>query len=187
MGIRSITVLLLVGVTLMASLACGGGDDAQTPTAAAAAETPSGPHWERFPYQGREHIPPGQPHAEYNSVPATSGWHYSQPYGPAPWGIYDTPLPDEVLVHNLEHGGIGIHYDCPEGCLDLVALLAALAVEELNSGKKIVLSPYPGMDTTIALTAWNYLDGFQELDEARVSDFIRAHESSPNAPEAFVR
>ena len=31
---------------------------------------------------------------------------------PAPWGKYDTQLPNEILVANLLHGGIGIHYDC---------------------------------------------------------------------------
>jgi hypothetical protein len=43
------------------------------------------------------------------------------------------------------------------------------------------------MDTRIALTAWTFLDGFDDFDEARIMAFISAHESSPNAPEPFVR
>jgi len=48
------------------------------------------------------------------------------------------------------------------------------------------MSPYSGMDTAIALTAWTFLDQFDVFDEERVSAFISSHESSPNAPEATV-
>ena len=131
---------------------------------------------------GNDHIVPGDEHPSYKSVPAASGWHYSRPLAPAPWGIYDRPLPDEVLVHNLEHGGIGIHYDCPEGCPELVARLAAFAPEY----DKVIVSPYPGMGTRIALTAWTFIDKLDEFDEERIAEFIDAHMNSPIAPEPFV-
>ena len=54
------------------------------------------------------HVEPGQEHLPYNSVPATSGWHY--PFW-ASWGVHGNVIPDEVLVHNLEHGGVGVHYN----------------------------------------------------------------------------
>ena len=147
---------------------------------------PEGPG-QRVPDQGREHVAAGAPHPPYNSVPATSGWHYSGPgLAPAPWGVYDEVLPDEVLVHNLEHGGIGVHYDCPDGCPDLVATLSNLVNRAVGGGLKIIMSPYPGMETTIALTAWNYLDKFNELDLQRALEFIDAHHASPNAPEPLV-
>jgi hypothetical protein len=43
------------------------------------------------------------------------------------------------------------------------------------------------MDTRIALVAWNFLDQFEEFDEARIVAFLRAHVNSPNAPEPFAR
>jgi hypothetical protein len=92
-----------------------------------------------------------------------------------------------VLVHNLEHGGIGVHYNCPNGCEDLVRQLAAIVNQSVNDGKKVIMSPYPGMDTAVALTAWTFIDSLDEFDERRVRDFISAHESSSNAPEPFVR
>ena len=49
------------------------------------------------------------------------------------------------------------------------------------------MSPYPGMETTIALTAWTYVDRLDGFDEERIVAFIEAHESSPTAPEPFVR
>ena len=147
----------------------------------------------RIEDQGTAHISPGDSHPEYNSQPATSGWHYSSGHGiafgtgsslpaPAPWGIYDEEIPDEILIHNLEHGGIGIHYNCPEGCSELVRSL----VETSRLGRKVIVSPYSGISTRIALTAWNYLDVFDEYDEARIREFIAAHESSANAPEWFT-
>ena len=49
------------------------------------------------------------------------------------------------------------------------------------------MSPYPGMDTRFALTAWTYMDQFDELDPDRVAAFAGAHMNSPNSPEPLVR
>src|SRR3989338_8411314 len=62
---------------------------------------------EAFAIQGQEHIAVGASHPEYNSNPPTSGWHYAQS---ANWGVYQTELPDEQVIHNLEHGGVWISY-----------------------------------------------------------------------------
>ena len=125
----------------------------------------------QYPNQGQEHISPSQQHVAYNSNPPTSGPHYAEP---APWGIKDQPLPDEQLVHNLEHGGIVIEYNCPDGCPDLVAQLRDLA-----SGyrSKVILAPRPNPDVKcrITLTAWTWLDCFDQFDADRINAFIRAH------------
>ena len=136
----------------------------------------------RLPDLGVDHVLPGASHPDYNSVPATSGWHYSVPFAPAPWGIYDQALPDEVLVHNLEHAGIGIHYDCPEGCAGLVDRLTQIAVEY----SKVVLSPYPGMDSRISLTAWTFIDQMDDFDEGRIVAFIEEHMNAATAPEPLA-
>lgn len=125
----------------------------------------------QFPNQGQEHINRGQTHAAYNSNPPTSGPHYLDP---APWGVHEQPLPDEQLVHNLEHGGIVIHYNCPDGCTELVGQLRDLA-----SGyrSKVLLAPRPdpGVKCRITLTAWTWLDCFDAFDAERINAFIRAH------------
>ena len=139
--------------------------------------------WERIADQGNTHVNPGEGHPPYNSVPATSGWHYPQPFAPARWGIHDQALPDEVLAHNLEHGGVGIHYDCPDGCPELVDQLGDIA----RRARRVVLSPYPGMDTAIALTAWSFIDKFDEYDQERIEDFVNAHLDSGSAPESGAR
>ena len=133
--------------------------------------------------RGTAHIQRDEPHPPYSSVPATSGWHYFDAGAPAGWGVHQEALPDEVLVHNLEHAGVGVHYDCPDGCDELIAQLADIA----GRYRKVIMSPYPGMDTRIALTAWTYQDKFDEFDEDRVVAFIVGHMGSNNAPEPFGR
>lgn len=120
--------------------------------------------------QGRAHIQAGEAHPPYNTTPPTSGWHYE---APAEWGVYDRPVADEVQVHNLEHGGIMIQYWCPDGCATTVESLQVL-VERYPS--KVILAPYARpLENRIALTAWRWVDTFDEFDEARIVDFIARH------------
>jgi hypothetical protein len=136
---------------------------------------------------GTTHIASGDDHPPYNSVPATSGWHYGQPFAPARWGIHDTFLEDEVLIHNLEHGGIAISYNCPDGCDELVGQLAELVDEGVRQGGKVIMSPNTNTASVITLTAWTFIDEFDVFDEDRVRDFVGSHESSTNAPEPNAR
>jgi hypothetical protein len=120
--------------------------------------------------QGNAHIQmASEPHAPYNSDPPTSGPHL--PYI-APWGIHTEPIARELQVHNLEDGGVMVQYHCATPCTDLVAKLVHI-VRRYET--QVVLAPYPGMRTRIALTAWTRLDAFDDFDEARVVRFIRAY------------
>ena len=53
------------------------------------------------------HLRQGEQPPTYDSNPPTSGAHNPRP---ANWGIYGAVLPDDTVVHNLEHGGIWISY-----------------------------------------------------------------------------
>jgi hypothetical protein len=147
---------------------------------------PDGPG-ERIRDAGAVHVSPGQEHAEYTSVPATSGPHYGQPLGPTRSGIHDQQLADEVFVHNLEHGGVAIFYNCPEGCPEIVEPLSAMVQRGVADDMELLLSPYSGMEYRISLNAWTFIEQFDEYDEDRVRAFIEAHHNSPNAPEALAR
>lgn len=136
--------------------------------------------------QGKDHAAPGASHAPYDTRPATSGPHWSTapttlaPYGaPARWGVYTEPLPDEVLIHNLEHGGIGLHYDCPSGCPELVRALDDLVP---GGGSLFILSPYSGMPKKIAVTSWRHLMYLDEFDREKILEFIREYQD--RAPES---
>ena len=143
---------------------------------------PDGPG-ERYDSQGSTHIPRGESHGAYNSVPATSGWHYNDLSSPARWGVYDEPVEDEVLIHNLEHAGVVIHYNCPEGCDEMVEQIEGI----VKRATKVILTPNPDIGTKIALTAWTFLEELDEFSEERIDAFILAHVNSANAPEPFAR
>lgn len=121
-----------------------------------------------YPSEGRGHIAPGAPHPPYQTNPPTSGPHYPTP---ANWGIYTETLPDEQIVHNLEHGGVWISYKDPSD-KTLVASLTALAKEYKS---KIILEPRPANDSPIALVAWQRLEKLEKFNEAAVREFIKAY------------
>jgi len=133
-----------------------------------------------FEDQGRAHIAAGEVFTGYNSRPPTSG-----PHGPAlSWGIRNTPVPVESAVHNLEHGGVVIWYNCDGGpqpldeaaCDQLLRDLSDLVKPRVDDGMYIVLAPYAMIENRIALTAWQYLDAFDEFDQQRIEAFIASFE-----------
>lgn len=149
-------------------------------------DAPDGPG-QRIADAGAAHVAPGQEHPPYTSTPATSGPHYVQPLAPVRWGVHGATLDPEEYVHNLEHGGIGVFYDCPEGCDELVQQLSDLVNEAVDNGGKVLMAPHPGMDSRIALAAWTFLDTFDQFEEDRIRNFVEAHHNSPNSPEPFAR
>lgn len=127
---------------------------------------------EFIPSLGNKHIQEiTDAHDPYNSIPPTSGTHVG---GKANWGISDSPIPDELQLHNLEDGGIGIQYNCSlveNDCKQLVESLATIAKKYPD---KVFMAPYPKLDTKIALTAWTRLDKFNDFDQDRIQLFVKA-------------
>lgn len=60
-----------------------------------------------------------------------------------------------------------------DGCKTLVKELEDLARKKKLF--KLVVVPRPQLDTTIALTAWTYIDKFDRFDKARIERFIDFH------------
>jgi hypothetical protein len=120
--------------------------------------------------------------SNYNSDPPTSGWHYDEP---ARAGFCETPLPDEQLVHNLEHGHVVISYDCGKlaDCENVKAELGRL-VENFQRWK-IVAVARENTDAAIALTAWGRIDKMDSYDENRIRAFVRRwrNRGPENTPE----
>ena len=128
----------------------------------------------------RSHFPVGQTYDDYNSNPPTSGPHAA---APAPWGVSDLAVPKETAVHNMEHAGVVVWYNCNAGpmletedCATLRNDLSEVVAPEVGSGRSVLMTPYPGMDARIALTSWGYLDTFDEFDADRVRMFIETFE-----------
>lgn len=94
----------------------------------------------------------------YNSVPASQGPHHPQWLR---WGIYDEPVPEINVVHNLEHGGITVQYgfDVPG---DIVEQILAWYGEDSNA---VIVAPYEALGAEIALAAWTVEDLDQSVEE----------------------
>jgi hypothetical protein len=88
---------------------------------------------------------------KWNSDPPTSGPHYGQW---ALWGAYDRPVPLTMSTHNLEHGGIVMHYgpDVPQA---EVEKLREFYRDDPNA---MLLSPLPSAGNKIILSAWYFDD-----------------------------
>ena len=142
---------------------------------------PKGPDYSQsFTIQGRDHIAIGSSHPAYNSNPPTSGPHYAQE---ATIAFYKEELPDEQLVHNLEHGNIWIAYRPGVGD-EVVRQLGKFA------GGNVIVTARSKNDTDIGFAAWGRLDKFDvrdsKLNTQRIRDFILRYENrgpeNPNLP-----
>lgn len=131
---------------------------------------------ESYEIQPAEHIQEEADHPAYNSNPPTSGWHYPQQ---ADWGFYTDELPDERVVHNLEHGGIWITYTnvSDETRSDLRNIAQ-------QHPQNVIVTRRSANDALIAVASWGQLMELQSFDRARIVEFIeqnRNHSPEPIA------
>lgn len=132
---------------------------------------------QRIEGQGNLHLQsPGSPHLPYNSIPPTSGPHV--PWL-ARWGMHRIPIPWQVQVHNLEDGGVIIHFRCDRPCPDTVAALERLIAEYPT---QVIAAPEPRLSTALALTAWERLASLDRFDDASIRRFIEAYRGRDHHP-----
>jgi hypothetical protein len=118
------------------------------------------------PLMHSPHVSPSAAaHLEYNSLPPTSGPHFS--FAPA-LGEYGAPVADGLTVHALEHGHIAVLYatDTPEDGIDILRGLSN------DYPRDVLLAPYPDLPHGIAVTAWGRLDTTADVDADRLRVFI---------------
>jgi hypothetical protein len=129
---------------------------------------------------------------QYNHDPPTSGCHYSiAQQAPVPPGSYNSEIPAEYWVHNLEHGYVVVLYNCPTGCASdfqkLVAWRKSLppdpAAPTLGYAKVLVL-PWHTMPKKFAAVSWDYYQGWDSLDIDKVQAFYDNHVG--HAPEGAM-
>lgn len=160
-----------------------------------ATKKPTGIPGQEIAVLSRNHVPDGTIITNYNSNPPTSGDHYASP---ADWGVHSEPVADEYVVHNLEHGGVWLTYNCsiPEdnktpqdfatnsafpkessgsavtadkSCKQLVSDLEGIAKSYRS---KVILSPRPKNDSRIAVAAWGKIWKMNRFDYEHLSDFV---------------
>ena len=146
-AVGAILLLALIGGGIAFAVGGGGGSDSKALESACKVTT--------FPGQGQEHIetdtlPKG---FKYNSFPPTSGTHYFQPLV---FGEYQKPILQTHLVHNLEHGGVGVQYGSDVSEATVQKLLAWYRIDP----RGLVVAPLgdesqaAALKDKIALSAW---------------------------------
>jgi hypothetical protein len=120
----------------------------------------------------------------FNHVTTAVDYAQSPPAGGdhnAAWlncGVYSEPVPDENAVHSLEHGAVWITYD-PELPADQVATLEELAANQ----SYVLVSPYEGLDSAVAVSAWGYQLKVDSADDARLPVFVQKYLLNPELAE----
>ena len=114
----------------------------------------------------------------YESNPPVSGPHSQRAL---PCGTHGQPLPDENIVHNLEHGAIGLFYQ-PTVEEDTVKEIEAL-VQSFDS--HVFSAPDPDMLKPFAITAWGHMMRLDEYNEEAIKGFIEEFRQGGDAPEDY--
>lgn len=93
-------------------------------------------------------------------------------------GVYSEPVPNENAVHSLEHGAVWITYDRSLPAED-VATLQAFA----DSQSYVIVSPYEGIDTPVAISSWGYQLKVDSVDDERLPVFLQKYLLNPELTE----
>ena len=106
------------------------------------------------------------------AIPPTSGRHWDRW---ASCGFYTEPVPDERIVHNMEHGNIIVSYNLTDQA-EIDALKAAYEAIDLTTAWGVA-RPYDGIaEGAVALTTWGVVDGpMVGVDAARIERFFDAY------------
>jgi hypothetical protein len=141
------------------------------------------------PDMGRNHVPPGTV-VKYLYCPPASGNHYAQiPQGPIPVKVYgpnDKAIP-EGWVHNMEHGGLVLLYNCSgpsagDGCTDagqakLKQLFTQWPASPICQSAAGVVGPvmarFDNMAYPYAALVWDQVLPLQTLDTKQILTFFQ--------------
>ena len=137
--------------------------------------------------QGGMHVPVGTP-IEWTTNPPASGTHYPSWSG---WDRIYPALERGFYLHNAEHGGIVLLYNCPAGCPEVVSALLDVArgmdadplcVAPIRNRVVITEDPLLPAGVQVAAVAWNVVYTASCFDPY-VATFARTHYR--HAPEDF--
>lgn len=85
--------------------------------------------------------------------------------------VYTSPVPDESVVHSLEHGAVWLTYQ-PGLAEAEVATLVKL--DEINRDY-VIVSPYPGQSSPVMATGWGLQLSVESASDPRLSAFVKAY------------
>jgi hypothetical protein len=114
---------------------------------------------------GRDHVDEGED-IQYETTPPSSGPHFAQW---ADFGFSAEAIPEENLVHNLEHGQIVIWYspDAPQDVVD------DLETYVDDAGQPLLAAPYDQVPDgfTFSLSAWGATQNCEDVSGQVIAEF----------------
>jgi hypothetical protein len=140
-----------------------------------------------FAPMGRQHVQSLRSGFQYNSFPPSSGPHFSTP---AVYNLYDQPVPEIRVVHNLEHGAVAVQYGSKVPRQTVEQIVAwysksplGVIVAPLPPASEIKAKAPPDYENKIFLTAWTHVATCTTFDESAFDRFLDDYRG--NGPEKF--
>lgn len=172
-----LVAVLVLAAAVLVPLVLTGDDD---PDRAGVGEGPVGTGdlaaVESFDDLSTEHLALGE-RFDYPQSPPVGGQH-------APvWlecGVYDEPVPEVHVVHDLEHGTTWLTYrpdDVDAGGVDRLAELLP------DNG---ILSPYPDQEAPVVITVWGRQLELTGPEDPRIALFVAEFGAGETAPEPLA-
>jgi Protein of unknown function (DUF3105) len=125
-----------------------------------------------------QHVPICSPQ-QYPTNPPAFGDHYPSW---AKYQVWSTPVPAPFWVHNLEHGGVVVTYNCADGCAaDVAALTSFLAARPKDPTcsdavrNRFLVTPNAALTKRFAVSAWGVTLTSNCFDLAALGAFIDAN------------
>lgn len=130
--------------------------------------------------EGHAHMP-DESAIEWNANPPTSGTHYDS------WAAWDrtytTQFKRGYWVHNLEHGGVVLLYNCTDCDAEVARLTAIINDQPTDSlcaapvKRRMLAAPDPLLPAGVkfAAVAWNFSYTASCLNEPELRAFTAAH------------
>ncbi len=102
---------------------------------------------------------------DYEMSPPVEGTHATSP---AACGVHGTAIPNENLVHSLEHGAVGLMFS-PDASPDDITALEDLALE---FDENVLSAPFSGMESPFSVISWGERMDLAELDVDAMREYI---------------
>ncbi|WGX94538.1 DUF3105 domain-containing protein [Nocardioides sp. L-11A] len=152
------------------------GDSGRSASGGATPDTSNLDAVEEYAGLTMQHLPVGAEH-DYPQSPPVGGDH--APY----WlecGVYDEPVPEVNVVHDLEHGTVWLTYRDDE--------VDAAGVQRLADQLPVngILSPYPDQEAPVVITVWGRQLALTGPDDPRIALFVAEYGAGDTAPEPFA-
>lgn len=92
--------------------------------------------------------------------------------------VFTEEVPEENAVHSLEHGATWVTYRP-----DLLQSAVEELAEQVDGRSHALLSPRPGQDSAVVLTAWGRQLRLDSATDERVDAFLDQYNNGPQSPE----